>query len=232
MTGVRRWRWLAALAAVAIVVAGVAVLRTDDTPDPPGQPRVRIREGGTVRTTAIQEPSGFNPHTSKDGGGVALQAVDATMYPSVFRIHPDLSFRLDQTFMASAKLTSHNPQTITYQIRPEASWSDGTSISATDFHGTPPRPLEAAGSGCCRENVVPGFGARPIELRPPRSRVGLPGRPAYAGAAVGVQSAARVPPWAARESGRAGPRPARGCCPRRPVTPPDRPRRTSSRAAR
>ena len=134
MRGVRRRRWLAALAAVALAVAGVAVLRTDDTPDPPSPQRVRIQEGGRVQTTAIQEPSGFNPHTTKDGGGVALQAVDATMYPSVFRIHPDFSFRLDQTLMASAKLTSHNPQTITYQIRPEASWSDGTSITADDFH--------------------------------------------------------------------------------------------------
>ena len=70
-------------------------------------PKVEIREGGTVQTTAIQEPSGFNPHTSKDGGGVALQPVAATMYPSVFRIHPDFSFQLDQTFMASAELTSH-----------------------------------------------------------------------------------------------------------------------------
>ena len=130
----RRWRWLAALAAVALAVAGVVVLRTDDTPDAPSPQRVRIREGGTVQTTAIQEPSGFNPNTSKDGGRVALQAVAATMYPSVFRIHPDFSVQLDQTFMVSAELTSHDPQTITYQIRPEARWSDGTPITADDFH--------------------------------------------------------------------------------------------------
>lgn len=134
MTGGRRWRWLAALAAVALAVAGVAVFRTNDLPDPPGQPRVRIRESGTVQTTAIEEPSGFNPNTSKDGGGVAVQAVAATMYPSVFRIHPDFRVQLDQTFMVSAELTSRDPQTITYQIRPEASWSDGTSITANDFH--------------------------------------------------------------------------------------------------
>ena len=130
---VRRWRWLAALAVVAVVVAGVMVLRTGDIPDAPSRPKVEIREGGTVQTTAIQEPSGFNAHTSKDGGGVALQPVAATMYPSVFRIHPNFSFQLDQTFMASAELTSRDPQTITYRIRPEASWSDGTPITAADF---------------------------------------------------------------------------------------------------
>ena len=55
------------------------------------------------------------------------------MYPSVFRVHPDFSVQLDPTFMVSAELTSHDPQTITYQIRPEASWSDGTPITADDF---------------------------------------------------------------------------------------------------
>ena len=99
MTGVRRWRWLAALAVVAVVVAGVVVLRTGDIPDAPSRPKVEIREGGTVQTTAIQKPSGFNSHTSKDGSGVALQPAAATMYPSVFRIHPDFSVQLDRTFM-------------------------------------------------------------------------------------------------------------------------------------
>jgi peptide/nickel transport system substrate-binding protein len=133
MTGAGRRRWLAALAAVAVLVAGVVVLRTGDTPDAPSPQKVEIREGGTVRATAILEPSGFNPNTSKDEG-VAVQAVATTMYPSVFRIHPDFSIRLDSTFMLAAELTSRDPQTITYRIRPEASWSDGTSITAGDFH--------------------------------------------------------------------------------------------------
>ena len=77
---------------------------------------------------------------------MALQAVAVTMYPSVFRVHPDFSIRLDPTFMVAAELTSHDPQTITYRIRPDARWSDGTPITAADFHylwrnrnGTNPR---------------------------------------------------------------------------------------------
>ena len=133
MTGVRRWQWLAALAAVAVVVTGVLVLRAgDDPPGWSGRQGVGIREGGTVQVTAIQEPSGFNPSTSKDNG-VALQQVAVTVYPSVFRVHPDFSVRLDQTFMVSAELTGQDPQTITYQIRPDARWSDGTPITAADF---------------------------------------------------------------------------------------------------
>ncbi len=133
MRGLRRWRWLAALAALAIAVATVAVLRTTDPADESQRQGVGIREGGTVRVAATFAVSGFNPNTSKDNS-TAVQELAVTIYPSVFRIHPDLSVRLDQTFMTSAELTSHDPQTITYQIRPEARWSDGEPISATDFH--------------------------------------------------------------------------------------------------
>ena len=94
---------------------------------------------------------------------MALQAVAATMYPSVFRIHPDFSVQLDQTFMASAELTSRDPQTITYRIRPEASWSDGTSITAADFiylwqhlNGTNPKTDAVTTTGYDRIKQVTG----------------------------------------------------------------------------
>jgi peptide/nickel transport system substrate-binding protein len=162
VSGVRRRRWLAALAAVAVVVAGVVVLRAGDTPDAPSHHRTEIREGGTVRVTAIQEPSGFNPNTFKDNG-VAVQAVAVTMYPSVFRVHPDFSVQLDQSFMARAELTSHDPQTITYQIRPDARWSDGVAITADDFrylwqhsNGTNPKTDTITTTGYDRIKQVTG----------------------------------------------------------------------------
>jgi hypothetical protein len=61
VSGVRRWRWLAALAAVAVVVAGVVVLRTGDVADAPSRPKVEIREGGTVRATALLSRAGSTP---------------------------------------------------------------------------------------------------------------------------------------------------------------------------
>jgi glutathione transport system substrate-binding protein len=133
MTGMRGWRWLAVLAAVAIAVAGVALFRTGTgTTGESSRQEVGIRDGGVVRVAAIDEPPGFNPNTSKDATPWVLNVV-STVYPSVFRVHPDLSVRLDQTFMAGAELTSQDPQTITYQIRPDATWSDGTPITADDF---------------------------------------------------------------------------------------------------
>jgi peptide/nickel transport system substrate-binding protein len=129
VSGMRRWRWLAAVALLIIAVAGGALLRADGDS---GRHGIGIREGGTVRVAALFEPSGFNPNTSEDSGP-GLQDVAVTVYPSVFRIHPDFSVQLDPTFMVSAELTSHEPHTITYRIQPEARWSDGTPITADDF---------------------------------------------------------------------------------------------------
>jgi peptide/nickel transport system substrate-binding protein len=126
-------RWLAGLAAAAMVVVVVAVVALRGGGDgDPGRHEVEVREGGTVRVAAFFEPSGFNPNTSKDEGP-ALQDIAVSVYPSVFRVHPDFSVRLDQTLMAGAELTGQDPQTITYRIRPEARWSDGVPVSADDF---------------------------------------------------------------------------------------------------
>ena len=46
----RRWQWLAALAAVAVAVAGVALFRTDSgTTRESSWQGIRVREGGVVR---------------------------------------------------------------------------------------------------------------------------------------------------------------------------------------
>jgi peptide/nickel transport system substrate-binding protein len=161
MTGAGRWRWLAALA-VVVAVAGAVMLRTGGIPDAPSRPKVEIREGGTVRFATTDEPSGFNPNTSKDNS-TAVRNVVATMYPSVFRVHPDFSVRLDPTFMVRAELTSQAPQTVTYRIRPDAHWSDGEPITADDFvylwrnsNGTNPKIDIASTTGYDRIRQVIG----------------------------------------------------------------------------
>ena len=130
MNGLRRRRWLAAVIVLLVVVAGGVWLRTGDSPS---RQEAGFRDGGTVRVATRFEPSGFNPNTSEDSGP-GIQDVAVTVYPSVFRTHPDLSVQLDETFMMSAELTGQDPQTITYRIRPEARWSDGIPITADDFH--------------------------------------------------------------------------------------------------
>jgi peptide/nickel transport system substrate-binding protein len=81
---------------------------------------------------ASAEPTGFNPNTSTDNSR-GLQNVVENVFPSVFRTQPDLSVRLDRDLMESAELTGERPETVTYRIKPAATWSDGVPIGAEDF---------------------------------------------------------------------------------------------------
>jgi ABC-type transport system substrate-binding protein len=76
--------------------------------------------------------AGYNPHTLADVGPVTL-GVAGLVLPSVFRQGADGVFRLDTTLVESAELTAQQPFTVSYQLRREASWSDGAPIAAEDF---------------------------------------------------------------------------------------------------
>jgi peptide/nickel transport system substrate-binding protein len=132
VTAVRSRRQAGAviLLVVAVVVAWAVLGSRSDRTARDGR-RAAIQDGGTVRL-AGGEPSGFNPNTSKDNGTAVQNAVE-NVYPSVFRTHPNLSVGLDQDLMQGAELTDERPQTITYRIRQEATWSDAVPISAADF---------------------------------------------------------------------------------------------------
>ena len=78
---------------------------------------------------------GYNPHLLADSSTVT-SALATLLLPSVFRPAPaDESGKrvLDTTVMSSAKVTSTDPFTVSYQISDEASWSDGAPIAAEDF---------------------------------------------------------------------------------------------------
>jgi ABC-type transport system substrate-binding protein len=75
---------------------------------------------------------GYNPHELGDQSAVTT-ALSTLLLPSVFRTAPDGTPVLDPTLMVSAQVTSADPFTVTYQVRTDASWSDGTPIDAADF---------------------------------------------------------------------------------------------------
>lgn len=82
--------------------------------------------------------AGFNPHLLSDQSPVNA-AIGALVLPSAFRPVPDSTsptgsrWEMDPTLLTSAEVTSHNPFTVTYKIRPEASWTDNAPIAADDF---------------------------------------------------------------------------------------------------
>jgi ABC-type transport system substrate-binding protein len=81
---------------------------------------------------------GFNPHLLSDQSPVNA-AIAALVLPSSFRPIPDPAsptgsrWELDRSLLVSAEVTSQNPFTVTYKIRPEAQWTDNAPIGADDY---------------------------------------------------------------------------------------------------
>jgi ABC-type transport system substrate-binding protein len=75
---------------------------------------------------------GFNPHRVADDTPVS-RAMASLVLPSVFRPGPDGEPRLDTTVVTSARVTSTEPFTVSYEIAPAASWSDNAPVAAEDF---------------------------------------------------------------------------------------------------
>jgi ABC-type transport system substrate-binding protein len=81
---------------------------------------------------------GFNPHLLSDQSPVNA-AIAALVLPSSFRPIPDPNtptgsrWELDPTLLESAEVTDENPFTVTYNIRPEAQWTDNAPIGADDY---------------------------------------------------------------------------------------------------
>lgn len=101
------------------------------TPVASTTPSRRVNPGEVV-VGVDSVTGGLNPHKVSDQSAVTT-ALATLLLPSVFRPAPDGTARLDTTLMVSAEVTSADPYTVTYQIRPEASWADNAPIAAEDF---------------------------------------------------------------------------------------------------
>ncbi len=140
-------RKLAAIAAVA-VVALLASCASSPPTDGAGEPAAAGHVTGdlnTVNTAAVQSDAGemvfaiektiTNWNTLTAAGDVSETVwVTNALYPSVFVIQPDAStIELNTDLMESAEVVSQDPTVVTYVIRDEAVWSDGTPITGDDF---------------------------------------------------------------------------------------------------
>lgn len=132
--------------AVLIMVATLVTVATGCTANPPPP----IESTDSPKTTAAKPGKnsvvvavddigiGFNPHL-RSQLSPATAAVAAMVLPSPFRPSPSptvpgaTDWILDPAMMVSADVTAQEPFTITYQIRNEASWSDGAPVAAEDF---------------------------------------------------------------------------------------------------
>jgi peptide/nickel transport system substrate-binding protein len=95
----------------------------------------QTRVGGTVVVAQVPpEPACLNlfdlrcrPGTSQ----ITLSRIAARVLEAPFDVGPDFTWR--PRLVSSVAFTKRPPFTLTYHIRPEARWSDGTPITARDF---------------------------------------------------------------------------------------------------
>jgi peptide/nickel transport system substrate-binding protein len=89
-------------------------------------------DGGRLAWAVGQELAGWNVRAS--GSTAALYQIMSAVAPSAGTFLPDGSWQWNLDLLAEAPaVTREDPQTWVYRIRPEATWSDGTDITADDF---------------------------------------------------------------------------------------------------
>ncbi|MCV7249841.1 ABC transporter family substrate-binding protein [Mycobacterium koreense] len=130
----------AVFSTLLVAVAGCMVNpppapQSTETPQGPPPPAARVTQ---IIMAIDWIGPGFNPHLLSDLSPVNA-AVSALVLPSAFRPIQDVDtptgsrWEMDPTLLVSAEVTNQNPFTVTYRIRPEASWTDNAPIAADDF---------------------------------------------------------------------------------------------------
>ncbi|GAA1316210.1 oligopeptide ABC transporter substrate-binding protein OppA [Pseudonocardia xinjiangensis] len=95
-------------------------------------PADQLQQGGTVTVASEKNIDNWNVISSEgnvDWTGMATKP----LVPYTFYTAPDLKSTMNTDLLASADVTSDSPFTVTYKIKPEAVWNDGTPIAADDF---------------------------------------------------------------------------------------------------
>ncbi|RTL68057.1 MAG: ABC transporter family substrate-binding protein [Pseudonocardiaceae bacterium] len=128
--------WLRAL--IVLLLAGLLAACVNEP-----APRVVAPPPTTSTTPAQPEPTtvtvgvesigaGFNPHLLAHQSPVTT-ALETLVLPSVFRPDVDGTLQLDQTVATSARVTSTDPFTVSYELNVQASWTSNAPIAAEDF---------------------------------------------------------------------------------------------------
>ncbi|HEX2214852.1 MAG TPA: ABC transporter family substrate-binding protein [Mycobacterium sp.] len=133
-------RVIVAISALVTLVAGCTVSpppapQSTDTTETTAPPPMKATQ---IIMAIDWIGPGFNPHLLSDQSPVNA-AISSLVLPSSFRPIADPNtptgsrWEMDTTLLQSAEVTSENPFTVTYKIRPEASWTDNAPIGADDF---------------------------------------------------------------------------------------------------
>lgn len=122
-----------------LVLVAIVLAACSNTPPPPlvtsqaaSPPAPPVPAPSQIVVGVDDVIGGYNPHNLADSSTIT-SALSQLLLPSVFRQKDDGTSQLDKTLMRSADIISEQPFVVAYEIRPEASWSDGAPIAAEDF---------------------------------------------------------------------------------------------------
>ena len=89
--------------------------------------------GATLTLGLAGNPRNWNPLAAGGAGNPVTETVASAVLPSAFVVGPDLRPVRNRALLVSATEVSTDPQVVDYTIDPEATWSDGTPVTAADF---------------------------------------------------------------------------------------------------
>ena len=125
---------LALLGGVALLASGCTGVASQPVVVPTTHPpagNAAYATGGTVTVAVPYLPRNFNPSTPA-GANRVTQMVMEQVWPQAFVL--DSVFQPETTgFIDGAEVVGLSPMTVSYQIDPKATWSDGLPITASDF---------------------------------------------------------------------------------------------------
>ena len=121
-----------------------------------------VKDGGTVTVGIEKQLGDWNPLDSSISAD-QIYPLDGIYYAGAFIALPDGTMELNPDAMVSATLSSTSPETVVYKIKPDAVWSDGTPVDASDFiydwlvsSGVDPNMLNASSTGYNQISSVVG----------------------------------------------------------------------------
>lgn len=91
-----------------------------------------LRDGGEIVYALEKNVPNWNAN-SAEGNVFETSLVLQGVLPKAFLTQPDLTSAMNENLLVSAEQTGTDPQTLVYEIQPDAVWSDGTPITADDF---------------------------------------------------------------------------------------------------
>lgn len=117
--------------AVAVVAVGGLVASPVGASAPD---RIRQQDsGGTLLIAAEQELASANWISSSAGASWGVWALGVHTLPQAFTVTPDGTYEPSPVLAGEPVLSEGPPQTVTYNINPDAVWSDGEPITSADF---------------------------------------------------------------------------------------------------